>query len=339
MDENKTQPALPASPTGQKAAPMEITILVLPESSMLSLASTIEPLRACNRVSRQELVRWRIVTIDGGPVMMTCGLPIASHGRIDDDLSGELLIIVSAFNHASHAGSRAIAQLKKLSRRFKIIAGVEAGSWVLARMGLLEGRAATTHWEDFEDFAQAFPETELKTQRFVTDGNVMTAGGASPTLDMMLHLIRSRFGHRIALEVASVFIYDEAHAASDVQPAVSLGRIAAMEPRVAEAIRLMERAIDRPLSTSVIARRAGVSVRTLETLFRKTIGESPAAYFSKLRLQTARRLVIDTDLAMREIAIRTGFGSLSAFSRAFASHAGAPAMEIRRNARLANSRE
>ena len=321
---------------GPQSAAMEVTILVLLESSMLSVASTIDPLRACNRVSRQELIRWKIVTIDGEPAIMTSGLPVTAHAPLDEGLSGDLLIIVAAFNHASHVNGRTIALLKKLSRRFAMIAGIEAGSWVMARMGLLEGRAATTHWEDFEDFAQAHPETEVRTQRFVIDGNVMTAGGASPALDMMLHLIRSRFGHRIALEVASVFIYDEAHAASDVQPAVSLGRIASVEPRVANAIRLMERAIDRPLSTAVIARRSGVSVRTLETLFRKTIGESPAAYFSKLRLQTARRLVVDSDLPMREIAIRTGFASLSAFSRAFASHSGASAMEIRRLARLAN---
>ncbi|MEZ5872159.1 MAG: GlxA family transcriptional regulator [Nitratireductor sp.] len=317
-------------------APLDVTILVLPESSMLSVASTIDPLRACNRVSRQELIRWRIVTVDGAAVTMTSGLPLAAHGAIDETMTGDLLIIIAAFNHATHAGRNTIALLKKLARRFAAVAGIEAGSWVMARMGILEGRAATTHWEDFEEFAQAFPNTDLLTQRIVVDGNVMTAGGASPALDLMLHLIRTRFGHRLALEVASVFIYDEVHASTDVQPLISLGRIATVEPRVAAAIRVMERAIERPVSSAVIARRAGMSVRTLETLFLKTIGESPAAYFTKLRLQTARRMVIDTDLPMQEIAIRTGFSSLSAFSRAFTRHAGAPAMEIRRVARLAN---
>src|SRR3546814_4265822 len=53
------------------------------------------------------------------------------------------------------------------------------------------------------------------------------------TFDLMLHLIRSRFGYPLALEVASVFVYDEAHAATDAQPLVSLGRLAGYEPRVA----------------------------------------------------------------------------------------------------------
>ncbi|MFZ1814162.1 MAG: GlxA family transcriptional regulator [Rhizobiaceae bacterium] len=320
-------------PDNQITPAISLTILVLPDSSMLSLAATIDPLRACNRVSRQQLVGWRIVTLDGRPVTTTSGLDITPHGALAPDLHGDVLVIVAGFRQATHAGNREIAMLKKLSRRFRQVAGIEAGSWILARMGLLEGRAATTHWEDFEDFAQAWPETELKAQRYVIDGNVMTAGGASPALDLMLHLIRSHFGHRIALEVASVFIYDEAHAASDVQPAVSLGRIASVEPRVGEAIRIMERAIERPLSTAVIARRTGVSPRTLETLFTRTIGESPAAYFTKLRLQTARRLVVDTNLPLHEIAIRTGFSSLSAFSRAFRKHAGASGLEVRKQAR------
>src|SRR3546814_14159142 len=73
--------------------------------------------------------------------------------------------------------------------------GVEAGSWLLARAGLLDGRAATTHWEDLEDFAARFPEVAVRPDRFVIDGRRFTSGGASPTFDLMLPLIRSRFGY------------------------------------------------------------------------------------------------------------------------------------------------
>jgi transcriptional regulator GlxA family with amidase domain len=315
--------------------PFAVTVLVLPESSMMSVAATIDPLRACNRVSQAERISWRIVTADGNAVTMSNGLALAPHGRLAPDLCGDLLVIVAAFNHARHAAPGLIARLKKLAPRFQAVAGVESGPWLMARMGLLDDRAATTHWEDFEDFANAWPETELRMQRYVIDGATMTAGGASPALDLMLHLIRQRFGHRIALEVASVFIYDEAHAGGDAQPAISLGRLAQAEPRIAEAIRVMERAIDRPVPTGMIARRAGVSARMLEMLFRRHLGESPAAYYAKLRLQAARRLVVDTSLPMQQIAVRTGFSSLSAFSRSFSRHAGESATALRRRVRSA----
>ena len=74
------------------------------------------------------------------------------------------------------------------------------------------------------------------------------------------------------------------------------------------------------LAIEQIARRIKLSVRMLEYLFRQTLDMSPAAYYRRLRLQTARRMVVDTRLQLQEIAIRTGFNSLSSFSRRFKSH-------------------
>jgi transcriptional regulator GlxA family with amidase domain len=79
----------------------------------------------------------------------------------------------------------------------------------------------------------------------------------------------------------------------------------------------MEAHVDQPLIMAVIARRAGVTPRTLETVFRKSIGETPGAYYLRLRLSAARRLVVDTRVPMADIAARTGFSSAGAFSRAF----------------------
>ena len=139
------------------------------------------------------------------------------------------------------------------------VGGVEAGTWLVGRAGLLEGRAATTHWEDMEDFSAAFPGADVRPDRYVIDGPVFTTGGASPTFDLMLHLIRTRLGMAVALDVASVFIYDQARAATDAQPLVSLGRLDGYDPRLAQAIRLMEAHVDQPLTIAAIAKRAGVT--------------------------------------------------------------------------------
>ena len=119
-----------------------------------------------------------------------------------------------------------------------------------------------------------------------------TSGGASPTFDMMLHMIRRNFGATTALDVASIFVYDETHAASDAQPAVSLGRMQHQAPELADAIRLMERTIDRPLSLDVLARR----------------------------LERAHRLLLhrgQTANSIGAIAYACGFGDLSYFNRTF----------------------
>ncbi|MEC9343487.1 MAG: GlxA family transcriptional regulator [Pseudomonadota bacterium] len=313
--------------------PLSATVLVLPGASLMTVAATLDPMRGCNRVLRRHAFDWRIVTTGGEPVTLSCGLPLAAHESLSDSLSGDLLLIVAGFNALRQVEGRALSTLGRLFARFRAVGGIESGPWIMARAGLLEGRAATTHWEDLEDFAAAFPDVGTRADRYVIDGNILTAGGASPAFDLMLHLIRARHGHRTAQEVASLFIYDDAHAPTDAQPLVSLGRLAVTEPRVAAAIRIMEQSVERPLATAAIARRVGVSVRMLENLFTAALGETPSAYFSRMRLQTARRLVVDTALPMQEIALRTGFSSLSAFSRAFARHAGVPGSELRRQIR------
>ena len=151
-----------------------------------------------------------------------------------------------------------------MARRGVPLGGVEAGAWALALAGLLSGRRATTHWEDLEEFAARFPDIDVRPDRFVVDGPRFTTGGASPALDMMLNLIRARQGYALALDVASIFIYDQSRAAEDPQPMVSLGRLGWHEPRVSAAIRLMEERVERPLAIPAIARRAGVGARTLE---------------------------------------------------------------------------
>lgn len=299
-------------------APLSITILVLANASILCVASTIDPLRAANRIAGEKLFDWRIVSVDGAPPLTTSGLPIAVDSAFAPAPS-DMLIVIGGFGTREASSRPVLSALRKSARASRSFGGVEAGSWLLARAGLLEGRRATTHWEDLEDFAAAFPAVDVQPHRYVIDGPVFTAGGASPIFDLMLHLIRSRLGMATALDVASVFIYDQARSPADTQPLVSLGRLEGYDPRVPQAIRLMESHIDEPLGTAAIAARLGITARTLETIFRKAIGETPGAYYQRLRLGAARRLVLDTRIPMTEIAARTGYGSPASFARAFAA--------------------
>lgn len=309
--------------------PFKITILVLPDSSLMTVASVIEPWRALNRVSGSGHADWRVVTLDGGPVALSNGLLFPTQGALDRDASGDLLVVVAAFNVLNHVNRAISGLLRRILPRFNAVAGVESGAWMLGSLGALDGKRATAHWEDLEDFAAAHPETDVRADRWVISGRVMTAGGASPAFDLMLHLIRGSWGEAVALDVASVFIYDETLAATERQPLVSMGRLASREPRVAAVVRLMEATLDQPFSIEALARKAGVTVRRLEMLFRDTLGTSPGAYYTGLRLSAARRLVTDTTVPLAEVALRTGFSSPSAFSRAFRRHTGMTAQGAR----------
>ena len=310
--------------------PLRLTFLVFPGSSIMCVASAVDPLRAANRIAGEKKFDWTIVSPDGQPTATTSGLPVAVDGPFDAAAATDAIIVVGGFGTRLQTTRALISGLRRAARAARAVGGVEAGTWLLGRAGLLEGRAATTHWEDLEDFAASFPGCDVRPDRYVIDGPVFTAGGASPVFDLMLHLIRSRLGMAVALDVASVFIYDQARAATDAQPLVSLGRLDGYDPRAAQAIRLMEAHVDRPLTTSAIAKRTGVTARTLEKTFAAAIGETPGASYLRLRLNAARRLVLDTALPMADIAARTGFSSAAAFSRAFSKTFGKPPGRMRR---------
>ncbi|MCV3238384.1 GlxA family transcriptional regulator [Mesorhizobium sp. ZC-5] len=310
--------------------PLKVTLLILSGSSLMCVASAVDPLRAANRVAGETMFDWKIVTVDGQPAVTTSGLPIAASGPFETGEKTDVLVLVGGFGTRDQVSHGLVSGVRRVARAARACGGVEAGTWLLGRAGLLEGRTATTHWEDMEDFAAAFPGADVRPDRYVIDGPVFTAGGASPTFDLMLHLIRTRLGMAVALDVASVFIYDQAKAATDAQPLVSLGRLDGYDPRLAQAIRMMEAHVDEPLTIAAIARRIGVTARAMEMVFRKSIGETPGAYYLRLRLNAARRLVLDTRVAMADIAARTGFSSAAAFSRAFSKAFGEAPVRLRR---------
>jgi len=314
----------------QSDEPLTLSILAFAGSSLMCVASAVDPLRAANRVSGRTVFDWTIVSPDGQPPLTSSGLPIAVSGAFDPRQRTDVLIALGGFGTRYETASPLIAGFRRAASQAKEVGGIEAGGWLLGHAGLLAGRSATTHWEDLEDFAASFPDADVRPDRYVIDGQVFTSGGASPTFDLMLHLVRARLGPAVALDVASVFIYDQAHAAAEAQPLVSLGRLRARDARLAQAIRLMESHVDQPLTVAAIARRVGLSTRALELLFDRSLGETPGAYALRLRLNAARRLVLDTSEPMADIAARTGFSSASTFSRAFASAFGSPPGRMRR---------
>ena len=296
--------------------PLVIDLLMVDGFSLMSLAATMEPLRAANRVSGRALYDWRLLSPDGRPAVSSSGVPFPVSGALDPKPTRDALIVVAAFE-AQRRAAGLPARLRAIARARVPVGGIESGSWILAKAGLLDGYRATAHWEEVDEFAAAFPAVDVVADRFVIDRDRFTAGGATPALDMMLHLIRIQHGMTIALNVASIFIYDQEHLPADRQPIVQVGRLGFVEPRLTAAIRLMEGSIEEPLAVARIAAEIGLSARSLQTLFVRHLGAAPHAYYLDLRLDAARRLLQQTRRSIVEIAIACGFASASAFSRAF----------------------
>lgn len=309
----------------------KVSILVLPESSMMSLSSVIDPLRAANRLSRLPLFEWTIYSFSGEAIELTCGIKIAVDSALSQCDAGDIICVVAGFNHQKHVPVMGEVSLRRAAALHDLVISVEAGTWILAEASVIKNSRVTTHWEDLENLSFAYPQLQVLGQRYVIDGRIWSSGGASPTLDMMLHYLRISQTRSLALDVASAFIYHENATASDAQAIISLGRIRQAEPRLAKAISLMELSIEEPRKIVDIADAINLSTRSLELLSKKYLGLSPGNYYLRLRLQVGRRLLLNDSISIVDISVRCGFSSPAAFSRAFKNHFGS-SPQAQRNA-------
>lgn len=294
-------------------APLSLALLILPQASILEVASVLDPMRAANRHLGSEGFRWRILSPDGAAVPLTCGIELPAQGDPGAARGMDALMVVAGFAQADVATRPLIREVRRLAPGLGLVGGIDAGPWVLARAGLLDGHRATVHWEDLEDLAAAHPAVTVVPDRFVIDRARATAGGAAPAQDLMLHIIACRHGKALARQVAASFL-TTARPGSEPQIAAA---DATLDPRVAVAVARMEARIETPEPAAATAAALGLSPRRLEGLFRDALGTTPGAYALSLRLAAARRMVTDTRHPLAEVALRCGFSSPATFARAF----------------------
>src|SRR5690606_2668267 len=78
-------------------APLRVTFLVLSGSSIMCVASAIDPLRAANRIAGEKKFDWSIVSADGAPPQTTAGIPVAASDRFDPSAATDALIVIGGF--------------------------------------------------------------------------------------------------------------------------------------------------------------------------------------------------------------------------------------------------
>ena len=307
-----------------------IAILLLPSFSNLTLAALMEPLRVANMVARRPAHTWTIASQDGQPVVSSSGLAVNPDCAMAALGPHDAVFVIASYDAEKHTSQALLRWLRAQARDGATLGGMETGAYVLARAGLLDGHKATTHWQDLSAFAERFPKVTVVPDRFVIARERMTSGGALPTLDLMLELLRRRHGLSLAIAVSSMFIYEQEYAGRDPQHMVSVGRLSWQDPVLLRAIRAMEEHIEEPLTIAAVAKQAGVGPRELSRRFAVKLGTSPKTYYTDLRLTLGRRLLDHTERAVSDIALTCGFGSGSAFARAFRATFGTSPSDLRR---------
>jgi transcriptional regulator GlxA family with amidase domain len=221
--------------------------------------------------------------------------------------------------------------IRRAVERRARVASVCSGAFVLAAAGVLDGRRATTHWLAAKELARRHPTVSVDPDvLYVDEGRILTSAGAAAGFDLCLHLVRRDLGAAVASEAARAAVMPLERAGGQAQFIVH-------EPPASDGSSLgpllgwLEQNVAKELSLRAIARRAGMSTRTLSRRFRRQVGTTPAAWVSHARVRHAQRLLETTDLSVESVAAGVGFGSSAVLRERFGRMVGTSPQSYRRS--------
>ena len=172
--------------------------------------------------------------------------------------------------------------------RRRRVAAVCGGAFLLGAVGLLDGRAATTHWICLDDLARCFPAAHVQRGPiFTQDGPVHTSAGVTAGIDLALALVEADLGPRVAREVAQFLVVFLQRPGGQEQFSARM----CTEPLARSSLRdLLDSVVERPAadhSLAALSRRAGFSERHLARLFAREVGMSPSRYVDRVRVEAS----------------------------------------------------
>ncbi|MGP0038576.1 MAG: DJ-1/PfpI family protein [Solirubrobacteraceae bacterium] len=192
---------------------MRIAILVFEQVDLLDVGGPYEVFLTASRLQLRDGAEpsFDVVTVGltRDPVTAYGGLRLTPHHAIDEAGAVDLLVLPGAISIDDVLADEALmTAVDVAARRAQTVASVCTGAFLLGRLGLLEGRRWTTHWEDVPDLAARITGTGEAWVRWVDEGRVVTAGGLSSGIAMALHLVDRFAGRELAVRTARQIEYD-----------------------------------------------------------------------------------------------------------------------------------
>jgi transcriptional regulator GlxA family with amidase domain len=203
------------------------------------------------------------------------------------------------------------------AKRARRVASVCTGAFLLAAAGLLDGRRAATHWSYCAELARRFPKVRVESDPiFVRDGSVWSSAGVTAGIDLALALVEEDLGPTLALAVARYLVVFMKRPGGQAQFSTALS-LQAADDKFGALHGWINKHLDDDLPLPKLADRAGMSERSFSRHYAEATGLTPARAIERLRVEAARRLLSESDLPVKRISRRCGFGSEETMRRSF----------------------
>jgi AraC family transcriptional regulator, transcriptional activator FtrA len=306
----------------------QVTTLLMPGANPFEFAVSCEVFG----LSRPELgIEWydhhlaaisRPLVVNGGWTLDTChGLEILDEADT---------VVVPAC--PMEPPPAAVAALRRAYDRGTRMVSFCSGAFALAAAGILDGRAATTHWMYADELARRHPRTRFEPDvLYVDDGQVLTSAGTAAAIDLALYIVRLDHGPEVANHVARRMVVPPHREGGQSQFVFVPVPEAPYRDGIRSLLEWLEEHLHEQLSIDDLARLAAMSPRTLARRFRDATGTTPVRWLTHQRVARAQHLLSTTDLPVEAIAQRVGMGTAANLRQHFRSATGmAPAAYRRR---------
>lgn len=305
----------------------DVAFILPPRALWTGLTMPAEMFRAADelyRVRRRARPRLRLTlaTTDDRRVGWMSALEATPHRRLDRIERADLLYLAPFWRRPDIDVPAALAAVRRLAEGGSLVCAVSTGAYLLAAAGLLDGRAATTHWSFLDDFASRFPAVELKRQHLITRaGDLYCAGSLNATADLTAHLIERLYDAAVARGVEDHFSPEIRRPAA--QQGFFDGEIGPQpDELMAEAQQRLRQRCEGPVDLEALAAELGISRRTLNRRFREATGRTPVRFVQQARIERASALLRNTNLGIAEIAARVGYDDPAHFATLYRRLAG-----------------
>ena len=296
LDGNKMQ--VPAN------SPIKVAILSFDNIALFELGCAVELFA----LPRPELDHWYqtdVVTFDHGQLAATGGILLQTQQVTD--LESYDMLVVPCWSAQPRPIQRELKNaILNMHIQGKRILTFCSGVFLLAELGIMRGRRATTHWNYAERFQQRFPDSKyIEDVLYLYDGEIGCSAGSSAAIDLGIEVIRGDFGHDVANKVARRLVL-AAHRSGGqsqyVDKPVNKGR-----NLFSETLDWAITNLDQKLDIDTLANQAGMSRRTFDRKFRSTFNMSANAWLIEQRIILAKQLLEETQHNIERVAQFSGF--------------------------------
>jgi transcriptional regulator GlxA family with amidase domain len=301
--------------------PKPVVIVVPQNAQSLDVSGPLDAFLEANRQAPgQSNYAVRLLSTGHDRTVKAGGMSVIADGSIfEDEGPIDTLLVAGTPDYAqSYSATELHAWLRRRAPEARRHGSVCTGAFFLGAAGLLDGLTATTHWQHAAELAERFPAAKVvPDQIYVKDGALWTSAGVTAGIDLTLKLIEDDHGRDVALAVARRLVVFLKRPGGQSQFSAHLAAQIATEGRIQSVQHWILDHLPVELTVNSLASRAGMSVRNFTRVFLQEAGITPADFVEMARVDSARRLLEDTDTPLQRVASRCGFANPDTMRRAF----------------------